>query len=219
MEPSERRAPARAAGAALAFALAALSYLPAARLLHYVSFSGDVDAARLAWLVPLASIGIVIGLSAAAMGSMYAQIRIFFVMAKDGLLPPLFAIVHPRHRTPQWGTIVVGFACTLIAGVLPLEVLGELVSIGTLLAFAIVCLCVLVLRYRATTRPRPFRVPIVWLVSPSGILVCVYMMCSLPLDTWLRLIVWMLLGLTIYFGYGRRSARTTAPTAETRLSQ
>ncbi len=203
---------------AICAALYVLMALVMTGLVHYSRLGAEqpviiaLQAAGpgLAWLVPFASIGIVIGLSAAAMGSMYAQIRIFFAMANDGLLPPLFAIVHPRHRTPQWSTLVVGSACALIAGVLPLEVLGELVSIGTLLAFSIVCLCVLVLRFRAPARSRPFLVPVVWFVSPLGIAVCAYMMVSLPLDTWLRLIVWMTLGMLIYIGYGRRRSRSFA---------
>jgi len=187
-------------------------------LVHYEKLGGksaivtalQAGGPALAWLVPTATIGIVIGLAAGAMGIMYAQIRIFYAMASDGLLPRQFAIVHPCHRTPQWGTLVVGAACALIAGVLPLEVLGELVSIGTLLAFSIVCLCVLVLRFRAPGRPRPFRAPAVAAVAPLGILICVYLMVNLPLDTWLRLIVWMAVGFGIYAAYGRQAARRNA---------
>jgi APA family basic amino acid/polyamine antiporter len=161
----------------------------------------------LEWLVPIISIGIVVGLSAASMGSMYAQIRIFHAMATDGLLPPIFAEVHPRHRVPHLSTLIVGVVCAVTAGLLPLEVLGELVSIGTLLAFAIVCACVMILRVRDPLRSRPFRVGGLWVVAPIGIAVCLYMMVSLPIDTWLRLIVWMALGLVLYACWRRhRSA-------------
>ena len=152
----------------------------------------------LSWLVPLVSVGIVIGLSAASMGSMYAQIRIFYAMASDGLLPPLFAAVHPRSKIPHWSTLIVAGACAVTAGLLPLEVLGELVSIGTLLAFAIVCTCVLILRIRQPARARPFRVMGLYLVAPLGVAICGYMMLSLPRDTWWRLAIWMAIGLVVY---------------------
>ncbi len=165
----------------------------------------------LAWLVPLVSVGIVIGLSAASMGSMYAQIRIFYAMASDGLLPPLFAAVHPRSKVPHWSTLIVAGACTVTAGLLPLEVLGELVSIGTLLAFAIVCTCVLVLRIQQPTRVRPFRVKALYLVAPLGVAICGYMMLSLPRDTWWRLAIWMAIGLVVYVCCRGRWQRRVPP--------
>lgn len=168
---------------------------------------------QLARLAPLVGIGIVAALSAASMGSMYGQIRVCFAMANDGLLPPLFAAVHPRFKVPHWGTLIVGAACAAIAGLFPLEVLGELVSIGTLLAFAIVCLCVLLLRIRQPSRTRPFRVRGIFVVAPLGITVCSYMMLSLPRDTWWRLVAWMAIGLVVYWrcrgrwqGQDRRSS-------------
>ena len=170
-----------------------------------------IDALRapgdhLTWLIPFVRAGIIIGLSAASMGSMYAQIRIFYSMARDHLLPPMFKSVHPRHQTPQWSTLVVGLSCALIAGLLPLEILGELVSIGTLLAFAIVCVSVLLLRLRSPHATRPFTVPAAWIVAPLGVAICLYMTFSLPADTWWRLLIWMFAGALIYLGYGRRRA-------------
>jgi len=125
-------------------------------------------------------------------------------MSRDGMFFKLFSDVHPRFRTPWVGTIITGAFAALLAGLLPLDIPGELVSIGTLLAFAIVCLGVMVLRVRAPTAIRPFRTPLVWVVAPLGIAMCAFMMVFLPLDTWLRLVAWSIVGLIIYFGYSVR---------------
>jgi APA family basic amino acid/polyamine antiporter len=135
------------------------------------------------------------------------QPRIFYSMSRDGLLPPVFGRVHPKFRTPHVSTIVTGVVAALIAGLFPIGLLGELVSIGTLLAFVIVCGGILVLRHKQPDLPRPFRTPWVPVVPILGILICGYMMYGLPTDTWLRLAIWMALGLAIYFLYGRRHSK------------
>jgi APA family basic amino acid/polyamine antiporter len=125
-------------------------------------------------------------------------------MSRDGLLPPLFRRVHPQHKTPYVGTLITGSLAALIGGLFPVTILGELVSIGTLLAFTTVCIGVLVLRYTRPDIPRPFKVPAPWLVCTSGALVCTGMMVSLPADTWARLLVWTAIGFLIYAVYGFR---------------
>jgi basic amino acid/polyamine antiporter, APA family len=164
----------------------------------------------LAWLRPVVKIGAIAGLSSVILVMLLGQPRIFYTMSKDGLLPPVFSAVHPKFRTPWLASAVTGLLAMAFAGLLPIGLLGELVSIGTLLAFAIVCAGVLVLRYTDPGRPRPFRTPLVPLVPILGIFACVYLMVGLPVDTWARLIIWMALGLAIYFLYGRRHSKVGA---------
>ncbi|HEX7841051.1 MAG TPA: amino acid permease [Kofleriaceae bacterium] len=158
----------------------------------------------------LVKIGILAGLSSTMVVQMMAQPRIFMAMSQDGLLPPWAGRVHPRHRTPHTATLITGAIVAIASGFTPIAVLGELVSIGTLLAFVIVSLGVLVLRRRAPGLARPFRTPWVPVVPIASAVVSLALMASLPGATWLRLVVWMAIGVVLYFTYGARRSRLAA---------
>ncbi len=163
------------------------------------------------WLRPIIKVGAIAGLSSVILVMMLGQPRIFYAMSKDGLLPPIFSHVHPRFRTPWLATILTGTLAMVMAGLFPIGLLGELVSIGTLLAFAIVCAGVFVLRFTDPQIKRPFRVPAFQIICPLGVLFCGYLMYGLPRDTWARLLVWMAVGLVIYFAYSRRRSKLAHP--------
>ena len=162
-----------------------------------------VQATGVPWLPPIVNFGAICGLSSVILVNMLAQSRIFYSMSRDGLLPPLFAKLHPRYRTPHVTTTITGVIVAIASGLFPIGVLGQLVSMGTLLAFAIVCSGVLILRKTAPGTPRPFKTPGMPWVPVVGTLICLYLMSGLPLPTWIRLFVWLAVGLTIYFTYGR----------------
>jgi len=159
------------------------------------------------WLRPIIKIAAIAGLTSVILVMMLGQPRIFYSMSKDGLLPPIFSKVHSKFKTPYISQIITGIVALILAGILPINILGELVSIGTLLAFVIVCLGIIVLRKQKPDLARPFKTPLVPLVPILGAGICMLQMYSLPLDTWLRLIIWMALGFFIYFFYSVRHSK------------
>jgi len=162
---------------------------------------------RLTWLKPGISLGVIVGLCSTILVCLYGQTRLFYAMGRDGLIPAIFAKLDPSSHTPVFGTWLLGACAATVAGLVPIDILGEMVSIGTLLAFVIVAVGVLALRLRHPQWHRPFRVPWVWFTGPAAIAICLYMMISLPIATWIRLLVWLAIGAVIYVFYGRHKSR------------
>jgi len=155
----------------------------------------------LAWLKQIVNIGVAVGLGSTILSLLYGQSRILYAMTRDGLLPAFFGRVNPRTRTPVWGTIIVSLFAALFGGLFPIKILGELVSMGTLLAFGLICMGVLYLRFSQPDLPRRFKTPFVFITAPAGALGCAYLVYKLPPETWARLFIWMAIGLVVYFGY------------------
>jgi basic amino acid/polyamine antiporter, APA family len=169
-----------------------------------------IDATGIGWLAVLVKLAALAGLTTAIFVLLFGQARILFSITRDGLLPRFFSAVHPRFRTSMASQALIGVVTALAAGVFPIGLLGEMVSIGTLLAFLLVCLAVIQLRRTRPRTRRPFRTPAVPWVPLFGMSFSLLLMIGLPLATWLRLIVWLVIGLAIYFGYGHRHSAVAA---------
>lgn len=172
-----------------------------------------IDATGITWGSYLVKIGAIFGLGTVMLVMLLGQSRVFYSMSRDGLLPKIAGAIHPRFRTPWISTIVVGIFVAVFAALFPIEVLGHLVSIGTLLAFVIVSAGIWILRRRRPDLPRPFKTPWVPFVPIMGILTSLALMVSLGKDTWLRLLVWLAIGFAVYFGYARRHSHVQAALA------
>jgi APA family basic amino acid/polyamine antiporter len=166
---------------------------------------------KLVWLKTLVEIGAIAGLSSVILVMLMGQPRIFYTMSRDGLLPKLFGRVHPKFQTPYMGTVIVGVIAATLAGLLPIGVLGDLVSMGTLLAFATVCVGVLVLRYTRPDLHRHFRVPFAPVISVCGAATCLWLFSRSFVDNWQWMSGWILVGFAIYFGYSYHHSQLRTP--------
>jgi APA family basic amino acid/polyamine antiporter len=171
------------------------------------SLAVGIDVTGVKWGSLLVKFGALGGLTSTMVVMLLGQSRVFFSMSKDGLLPNMFSKVHHKFRTPYISSITVGLVVAVFASTIPLDKLGEMTSIGTLLAFIIVCAGVMALRRRSPELPRPFRAPMMPLTAILGILISLAMMLGLPFDTWMRLVIWLIAGLFIYFFYSRKHSK------------
>ncbi len=198
----------------LAVALVLVGMVSYTRINPDAPFSTVFRQVGLPWAADLVGLGALIGITSVLYMLLLAQPRVLFAMARDGLLPPVVGVLHPRYHTPHRMTLLCGAAVALVGSLTPIDKLAFLCNIGTLFAFFLVCLGVLVLRVTHPTLPRPFRCPAGKLVAAAGALICLALMLSMPAGSWLRLVLWLMLGLVVYFLYAWRSGRFTAAAGE-----
>jgi APA family basic amino acid/polyamine antiporter len=179
-------------------------------LAHYTEFKGVAAPVAVAiahtpykWLQPLVKLAIIAGFTSVILVMLLGQSRVFFSMSRDGLLPKIFSEIHPRYRTPWRSNLLFMCFVSLFSAFAPISMVGHMTSIGTLFAFIVVCTGVLVMRRTQPHAPRPFRTPLVPLVPILGIVVNAALMYGLGWENWMRLLVWLVIGLCIYFGYSR----------------
>jgi basic amino acid/polyamine antiporter, APA family len=193
----------------IAVAVVLIGIVPYTKLNVADPIAVGIEATGLTWFSPVVKVSALFGLFSTMLVQLLGQTRIFFSMSRDGLLPGLFGRVHPRFRTPHLSTLLTGAVVALAAGLLPLTTLSQLVSMGTLLAFTLACLGIIILRRTAPDLERPFRTPGMPWVPLLGALSCVAQMVGLPLATWARLFIWLALGMVVYVAYGRAHAVAT----------
>ncbi|WP_440100979.1 amino acid permease [Streptosporangium sp. H16] len=191
----------------VAVSLVVVGMQPYGQLSEAAPLADAFKAVGQTWAASLISIGALAGLTTVVMILMMGMSRVMFAMCRDNLLPRGLAKVHPKYRTPYLITIMMGLVVAALAGLVPLSTIAELVNIGTLFAFVVVSIAVIILRRTRPDLPRSFRTPLVPLVPILSVLACLYLMLNLPVETWLRFVAWMLLGVLIYFGYGYRHSR------------
>jgi basic amino acid/polyamine antiporter, APA family len=172
-----------------------------------------IDRTGLVWLKTAIKIAIIAGYTSVILVMLLGQSRVFYSMSRDGLLPKVFSDVHPRWRTPWRSNMVFMVFVGLFAAFAPIQIVGEMTSIGTLFAFVLVCAGIMVMRRTHPELARPFRTPLVPLVPILGIAANLFLMLGLGLENWLRLFVWLFIGLVIYFGYSRKHSLLNQPVA------
>jgi len=191
--------------------------LVATGVLNYTKLDGShplskvAASAGLAWLEVTIDIGAICGLTSVMLITLMGQPRIFYSMAEDGLFPQWATKIHPRFKTPWVTTLITGIVCAICAGVLPINVLGEMTSIGTLFAFVLVNIGVIILRFKRPDAPRKFKIPLGIVFPVFGVILNGLLVCTATVPSIIRLFVWMAIGLAIYFLYGRRNSKLNNP--------
>ncbi|MBX5496616.1 MAG: amino acid permease, partial [Bryobacteraceae bacterium] len=170
-----------------------------------------IDRTDYPWLKSAIKLAIIAGYSSVILVMLLGQSRVFYSMSRDGLLPKVFSDIHPRYRTPWRSNLLFMAFVSLFSALAPIQIVGEMTSIGTLFAFMLVCIGIMVMRKTHPDLPRPFRTPLVPFVPVMGIATTVYLIYGLGVETWLRLFIWLFIGLAIYFGYSRSHSRLNQP--------
>jgi APA family basic amino acid/polyamine antiporter len=185
--------------------------IPSSKIDIHAPVAEALSLAGFKWGAAVVAIGAVAGITSVLVVMMLGQIRVFFAMSRDRLLGPWLASVHPRFGTPHRATILTGIAVAVLAALIPIGDAADMTNIGTFFAFILVCLGVTILRYTKPDQPRPFRLPFMPFVPILGILACLGLMVGLPQLTWIRFVVWTIVGILVYLFYGVKHSKLAGP--------